>query len=146
MFCPSRKLIIGSTIFMKGGCVLFMKTSFEDLLKKNGSVSIHHRYVQLVAIQMFKVKYDMCPEIMKDLFHLNTNPNINKTFFIPQVKTEYMGKLSLRYFGPVVWETMLPENYKSITTFATFRDKIKTWIPKCKCRLCKPYVANVGFT
>ena len=25
-----------------------------------------------------------------------------------------MGKLSLRYFGPVVWETMLPEEYKNI--------------------------------
>ena len=94
---------------------------------------------------MFKVKNDLCPEIMKDLFYLNTNPNIKKTFFIPPAKTEYMGKLSLRYFGPVVWETMLPNEYKSITQHEKFKGSIKKWIPDCKCRLCKPYVADVGF-
>ena len=94
---------------------------------------------------MFKVKNSLCPEIMKDIFHLNSNPNINKTFFIPRVKTEFMGKLSLRYFGPLVWETMLPNEYKKITQLEKFKDSIKKWIPLCKCRLCKPFIADVGF-
>ena len=59
--------------------------------------------------------------------------------------SEYMGKLSLRYFGPVVWETMLPEKYKDIDNLGKFQDDIKGWIPDCKCRLCKTYVASVGF-
>ena len=56
-----------------------------------------------------------------------------------------MGKLSLRYFGPVVWEIMLPDVYKSITEFDKFKEDIKEWIPDCKCRLCKTYIAGLGF-
>ena len=120
-------------------------SSFEHLLKINGSVTIHHRNVQLVAVEMFKVKNGLCPEIMKDLFQLNQNPRNRSTFIIPKVNSEYMGKLSLRYFGPVVWETMLPEKYKDIDNLGKFQDDIKGWIPDCKCRLCKTYVASVGF-
>ena len=76
-------------------------SSSVELLKINGSVSIHHGNIQLVAIVMFKVKNGLCPEIMRDLFQLNTDPNSRTTFIIPKVKGEYMGKLTLRYFGPV---------------------------------------------
>ena len=120
-------------------------STFEELLNKNGSVSIHHCNIQLVAIEMFKVKNGLCPKIVKDLFQLNTDPNCNSTFLIPKVNSEYMGKLSLRYFGPVVWETMLSDEYKSITILEKFQEKVKNWTPVCKCRLCKTYVAQVGF-
>ena len=94
---------------------------------------------------MFKVKNALCPEIMRDIFQLNTNPNPRTTFVIPKVNGEYMGKLSLRYFGPVVWETMLPEKYKSITELEKFKEGIEDWIPNCKCRLCKTYIPGLGF-
>lgn len=84
------------------------------------------------------------PKFMKDLFRLNTDPNCSSTFIIPKVNREFMGKLSLRYFGPVVWETILPNNFKSITILE-FQEDIKKWIPECKCRLCKTYIAQVGF-
>ena len=92
-----------------------------------------------------KVKDGLCPEIMKDLFQLNQNPKNSSTFVIPKVNSEFMGKLSLRYFGPVVWETMLPKEYKDIDNLAKFENDIKGWTPKCKCRLCKTYIASVGF-
>ena len=116
-----------------------------ELLKLNGSVSIHHRNIQLVAIEMFKVKNNLCPEIVKNIFQLNENPNRKNTFIIPEAKTEYMGKLSLRWFGPFLWETMLPDSFKSIQLLEKFKEDIKKWIPNCKCRLCKNYVASVGF-
>ena len=112
-------------------------STFEELLVRDGSVRIHHRNIQLVAVEMFKVKNDLCPELMKCLFQKNTNARDGHTFVIPNVRTEYMGKLSLSYFGPVVWETMLPAEYKSILSLEKFKDEIKKWIPNCKCRLCK---------
>ena len=148
MFCPSRKLNNRINHIQERGLRIVYNdyvSSFTDLLAKNGSVTIHHRNIHLVAILMFKVKNAMCPEIVRDLFHLNTNPNVNKTFFIPHIKTEYMGKQSLSYFGPVVWETMLPKELKSINQLEKFKESIKKWVPVCKCRLCKSYVANVGF-
>ena len=56
-----------------------------------------------------------------------------------------MGKLSLWYFGPVVREIMLPDKYKAIG-LNKFKEDIKDWVPDCKCRLCKTYVAGLGFT
>ena len=57
-----------------------------------------------------------------------------------------MGKLSLRYFGPVVWETMLPQKFKLIDNLDKFKNDIKEWVQNCKRRLCKTYIAGVGFT
>ena len=115
-------------------------TTYDDLLKRDGSVRIHHKNIQLVAVEMFKVKNDLCPELMKCLFQINPNARDGHTFVIPNVNSEYMGKLSLSYYGPVVWETMLPEKYKNILTLDKFKDEIKGWVPICKCRLCKEWL------
>ena len=110
-------------------------------------VTIHHRNIHLVAIEMFKVKHNLNVDLITCFFQLRSDSTGNQTFVIPNVKSEYMGKLSLRYFGPVVWENMLPEKYKAITSLDKFKEEIKRWIPdNCKCRLCKVYVAGLGFT
>ena len=150
MFCYSRRLNTRiNHIHERGLRIVYQdySSSFAELLKINGSVCIHHRNVQLVAVEMFKVKNGLCPEIMKDIFQLNTNPNSRNSFIIPKVNGEYMGKMSLRYFGPVVWETMLPAKFKLISDLDKFKEDIKAWIPSnCKCRLCKTYIAGLGFT
>ena len=94
---------------------------------------------------MFKVRNGICPEIMKDLFQLHEGPHGKIRFLIPKVNNEYTGKLSLRYFGPVVWEIMLPDAYKEIKTLGKFKEDIKKWLPDCNCRLCKTYISGVGF-
>ena len=43
-------------------------SSFDELLRKDNSVCIHHRNIQRVAIEMFKVKHKLCPEIVQSLF------------------------------------------------------------------------------
>ena len=149
MFCFSRRLNKRINHIHERGLRIVYEdytSSFAELLKINGSVCIHHRNVQLVAVEMFKVKNGLCPEIMRDIFQLNTNPASRTTFQIPKVNGEYMGKLSLRYFGPVVWETMLPQKFKLIDNLEKFKNDIKEWVPNCKCRLCKTYIAGVGFT
>ena len=149
MFCHSRRLNKRINHIHERGLRIVYEdytSSFTELLKINGSVSIHHRNIQLVAIVMFKVKNGLCPEIMRDIFQLNTNTDSTATFVIPRVKGEFMGKLSLRYFGPVVWEIMLPEEYKSVTNVEKFKKDIKDWVPDCKCRLCKTYISGLGFT
>ena len=86
MFCHSRRLNKRINHIHERGLRIVYEdytSSFSELLKINGSVSIHHRNIQLVAIVMFKVKNGLCPEIMRDLFQLNTNPNSQTTFVIP---------------------------------------------------------------
>ena len=43
-------------------------SSFEKMLEKDNSVSIHDRNIQALATEMFKVKNNIAPEIMKELF------------------------------------------------------------------------------
>ena len=43
-------------------------SSFNDLLKKDNSVSIHHRNIQSLAVELFKVKENLSNTIMSDIF------------------------------------------------------------------------------
>ena len=63
-----------------------------------------------------------------------------------QLVFRHYGKESIRYFGPIVWDDMLPAKYKSIKKLKKFKEEIKSWVPKnCPCFLCKEYVGGVGY-
>ena len=65
--------------------------------------------------------------------------------WIPKVNTVYNGLESIRYRGPKVWES-LPTNIKESKSLAEFKIKIKTWKDSNRtCRLCKTFIANIGF-
>ena len=44
------------------------KSSFEELLRKDNTVSVHHRNLQLLATEIFKIKNNMTPEILNEIF------------------------------------------------------------------------------
>ena len=46
------------------------KSSFENLIDKDKSVSIHHRNFKRLAIEMYEVHPGISPEILNDLFPL----------------------------------------------------------------------------
>ena len=76
-------------------------TSFEDLLIKDESVSIHRRNIQKIATIMFKVKNNMCPEFVKSLFcQITPRSRSNAIYYRPNVNTVCDGEQSLRWFGP----------------------------------------------
>ena len=45
-------------------------SSFQDLLKKDNSVFIHHRNIQVLPTEMFEGKNNIAREIMTELFAL----------------------------------------------------------------------------
>ena len=68
------------------------------------------------------------------------------TFARPNVDTVKKGDRSLRSFGPIVWNTMLPEKLKASPSLDDFKNSIKSWIPEnCSCELCKTYVQGIGY-
>ena len=122
-------------------------TSFNDLLKRDNSVCIHHQNIQKVAIEMFKVKNDLCPKIFQSIFcKISSKTKSNAIFHRPNVNTVYNGEQSLRSFGPIVWDNMIPDNLKKILDLNIFKKEITSWVPNnCQCRLCKVFVPNLGF-
>ena len=123
-------------------------SSFNDLLKKDNSISIHHRNIHFVAIEMFKVKNDLSPSFMKDIFDQKTGRSTRSgnTFVRQKANTVYKGDNSLRIYGPIVWDNMLPKKLKDCSSLSEFKNAIKSWIPEnCHCRLCKEFVQGLGF-
>ena len=49
-------------------------STFGELLLKDNSFRIHHRNLQKLAIEIFKVKLGLAPEIMKNVFPVIENP------------------------------------------------------------------------
>ena len=122
--------------------------SFEELLELDQSVSIHHRNIQKLATEMYKVKNGLSPIPVKELFNeCNSNYNLrNKRYWeTSNARTVIYGTETISFRGPKVWE-MLPNDLKESQTLHEFKLKIKSWKPdECDCRLCKTFIPNLGF-
>ena len=121
------------------------ESTFEDLLKKDKSLKFHYRNIHQVAIEMFKVKNDLSPPFIKDIFTLSEGDRCSGDFQRPNINSVKKGCRSLRNFGPIVWNDMLPEKYKMCKTLDEFKNSIKSWEPEnCPCELCNPIVPGLG--
>ena len=85
---------------------------------------------------------------MKDIFNeIVRETRSGTTFSRPNVKSVKKGDRSLRNFGPIVWNTMLPDDLKNCKSLDSFKNSIKSWKPdNCPCELCKIYVQGLGYT
>ena len=123
-------------------------SSFEELLVKDKSVTIHERNLQKVVIEIYKVKNGLSPEFMKEIFRLSSNPyNLRnkKELKNSNIKTVYCGSETLSHRGPEIWSSV-PDDIKNARSLTEFKAKIKKWKPEsCTCRLCKTYIPQLGF-
>ena len=53
------------------------KSDFETLLKNDKSVTIHVRNLHYLVTEVYKVKNNISPEIMREIFHFQENENYN---------------------------------------------------------------------
>ena len=117
--------------------------AFEQLLEKSKHFSIHERNLQKLALEMYKVKNELSPAPVCEIF--TTDPSERKDFILPRVRTVKYGLETIRYRGPKTWG-LVPEEIKMSTSLLEFQHKIKQWKPLgCTCRLCKVFIRNVGY-
>ena len=71
------------------------QSSFQELLEKDHSVTVHHKNLQALVTEIFKVKNDLARDIMKDVFELKEPPynlrSESNHFTRRNVKTTYYG-------------------------------------------------------
>ena len=122
--------------------------TFQELLNKENSVSIHHRNVQVLATEMFKIHKRMSPDILREIFVpkiSSYNLRRNNTFERRQFHSVYHGTKSLSFLGPKIRD-LVPLKFRQLESLEVFKLKIKKGIlSECPCRLCRTYIQQVRF-
>ena len=125
------------------------ESTFEDLLQKDNSVSIHRKNIRLLCIELYKVKNNLSTHLMSEIFNLrNIDYNLRSQTDFKQgpVNTVNYGLKSLRYLAPKIWD-IIPLKLRNSGSLTEFITNIKSWIPKqCPCTLCWVYIHHVGYT
>ena len=87
-------------------------SSFKDLLQGDHSLSIHHRNIHLLEIELYKTRNNISSLITSELFEQrNTLYNLRSQtdFTTGPIGTANNGLKSLRYLGPKIWNIMPPD-------------------------------------
>ena len=111
-------------------------------------MTIHHRNLQRLAIEMYEVKNNLCPLPVREIFNSNVHAydlRNKKTWEQSNVRTVFYGTETVRYGGPKIWD-ILPSELKVSKSLEEFKSKVKLWKPVgCTCRICKIYISDLGF-
>ena len=114
-------------------------SSFEDLLNRDNSITIHHRNIKLLATEIFKVKNNITTDTFSELFvrrNIGYNLRSQPEFSLDSVNTTYYGLNSIKYLGPRLWN-LLPNDVKNSENLTIFQQNIKSWKPiNCPCKIC----------
>ena len=122
--------------------------SFEELIELDKSFKIHHRNIQLLALELFMIGNNLSATMMNDIFQpravsYNLRSQIDCTR--PNVNFEHFGINSLRYMAAKVWD-MVPNDMKKVNDIESFKTNIRKWKQvNCHCKLCLDYVSCVGY-
>ena len=104
------------------------------LFTANSKLLFKIKRLRLLALEIFKTINNLNPSYINNIFKLSANRNSNRIGknLIPQkVKQVTYGKKSLRFLGPILWNS-LPKDIKEISNLSKFKDFINKWgEPNC---------------
>ena len=122
-------------------------SSFNELLDKDGSFTIHQKKVQSLAIEIYKYLHGLSPAILNEVFKVNqTIPydlRMRNELYARNPKTVRYGTETISFLSPKIW-SLMPQNIKDSGSLPCFKKNIRKWKPNCPCRLCKTFLQHVG--
>ena len=76
---------------------------------------------------------------------INYNLRHSQKFVSTKKNSVKMGLETINYRAPQLWN-LVPTEIKDAPSLSIFKENIKSWsCDNYPCRLCKTYIANVGF-
>ena len=103
-------------------------TSFENLLIKDKSFTIHHQNIQLLAIEIYVAIHKLPGGNISEFFVRN-NHNYNlrseSELLLPNVNTVFKGQNSISYFGSVIWNS-IPLELRKASSYQFFKMRNKS--------------------
>ena len=104
------------------------KSSFDELLDKDESVSLHHHNIQKLGIQRVKVFTGENPQTVNEIFRIRNEASYELTqrssFHIPSANTVFSGKEYIRFVGLKIRE-LIPNDIKCLQNLRGVKTAIK---------------------
>ena len=114
-------------------------SSFQNLLEKKNSVTIHHRNIKILATETYKFLQGLSLTLINEIFVERNNSHSlrgNNVLARRRVNSVRCGTEAISFLSPKIWD-IWPKDIKDSKSLDIFKRKIK-W-------LCKTYVPQVGF-
>ena len=145
MYCQRKSINLINRIHERALRIAYndYTSDFNHLLEKDDSVTIHHKNIQALAIEIYKNMNDLNPEIFSLKPH--NYPLRTQYLVYPNPRTVSYGLESFGYKASQIWKNIPIEIQKSADISV-----VKSYISRhykdlCKCNLCRHYVANLGY-
>lgn len=114
--------------------------SYEGLLERAGTVTLHLSRLRTLAVETFKIIYGSSPLYLKNFIVFKEskyNLRYSNLLDLPSVRTTQYGLNSFSYQAAKLWNA-LPDEARKIASFNSFKQFVKTWNGiSCKCAMCK---------
>ena len=117
-----------------------MTLNFNELLDKDGSITIYQKNVQNLAIEIYKYLHGLFPTILGEVFKVKeTIPydlRMRNELNARNPKTARFGTETLSLLSPKIWAS-IQQSIDNSSSMPCFKKSIRKWKPTCPCRLCK---------
>ena len=139
MFCSKQAHSLINITHFKALCARFniFSESFDQLLLRSNTSSIHTRNLNLMVIEIFKSLNCLNPKIMWNTFEVKPssyNLRQGQSLLIPVAKTvRALNSFDLR--ASLAWN-YLPKTLKAETSLSKFKASLRLCKIYCRCRLC----------
>ena len=112
----------------------------EELLQKDGSVTIHQRNLRTLMIEVYKSINKLNSEFMWDIFHIKDISYLlrkNTNLILAQTNTKAYVTNAVLFRTCHIWNN-LPNPVKTASNLSEFKYKIKAIQNiQCGCKICK---------
>ena len=109
-------------------------------MKKSDTVTIHIKNLQKLMLEIYKSMNHLNPSY---IWHIHDRKEIQNDLRtkhlckLQSTKTIKVSMESLSFRGSILWNN-LNDEIKELSTVASFKTKIKTWMgEKFHCKICK---------